>query len=409
MKFLHDILEKQRPAFEKGGKLEKYFYAFEALETFMFTPATTAPAKGAHIRDAIDLKRMMMTVVIAMLPPLLFGIWNIGNLHYLALGQADATFMAKVMIGLQQSLPIIIVAYTAGALVEVPFALIRKHPINEGFLVTGMLIPLVMPPDIPLWQVALATIFAILVAKEVFGGTGMNILNVALTARAFLYFAYPTDISGTKVWTFLDGGKPIDGFSGATALGVVAERSTQISEAKSDFAGQAVAALADKTYAWMPDLFSFESMFIGTIPGSIGETSTLACLLGALILIATGVGSWKIIVSVFGGAYLTGLLLNGLAVNAYMDLPAHYHLVMGGLAFGAVYMATDPVSAAHTELGKWIYGFLIGVMTIIIRVFNPAYPEGIMLAVLLMNVFAPLIDYYVVQANKNRRLKRATV
>jgi Na+-transporting NADH:ubiquinone oxidoreductase subunit B len=409
MNFLHHLLEKQRPAFEKGGKLEKYFYAFEALETFMFTPATTAPAKGAHIRDAVDLKRLMMTVVIAMLPPLLFGIWNIGHLHYLALGQADATLMAKVMIGLQQALPIIIVAYTAGALVEVPFALIRKHPINEGFLVTGMLIPLVMPPDIPLWQVALATIFAILVAKEVFGGTGMNVLNVALTARAFLYFAYPTDISGTKVWTYLDGGKPIDGFSGATALGVVAERSTQISEAKTSFAGEAVAALADKAYAWVPDLFSFQSMFIGTIPGSIGETSTLACLLGALILIVTGVGSWKIIVSVFGGAYFTGVLLNLFAVNAYMDLPAHYHLVMGGLAFGAVYMATDPVSAAHTELGKWVYGFLIGVMTIIIRVFNPAYPEGIMLAVLLMNVFAPLIDYYVVQANKNRRLKRATV
>ncbi len=407
MQFLHHLLEKQRPAFEKGGKLEQFYYVFEALETFTFTPPTTAGLKGAQVRDAIDLKRMMMTVVIAMLPPLLFGIWNIGHQHFLALGQPEAPLMDKVMIGLIQALPIIIVSYSAGGLVEVVFAVMRKHPINEGFLVTGMLIPLVMPPDIPLWQVAVATIFGVLVAKEVFGGTGMNVLNVALTARAFLYFAYPTDISGSKVWTYLgEGGKAVDGYSGATALGLVAEQSTLLSEQKASFVGKAVETLNS---AWSPGLFSFESMLWGTIPGSIGETSTIMCLLGALILVVSGVGSWKIIVSVFAGAYATALLFNGLATNAYMDMPAHYHLVMGGLAFGAVYMATDPVSASHTETGKWIYGFLIGVMTIIIRVFNPAYPEGIMLAILLMNVFAPLIDFYVVQANKNRRLKRATV
>ncbi|MCS7018463.1 MAG: NADH:ubiquinone reductase (Na(+)-transporting) subunit B [Cytophagales bacterium] len=404
MNFLHHLLEKQRPLFEKGGKFERFYYVFEAAETFLFTPPSTTPARGAHIRDAIDLKRMMMTVVIAMLPCLLFGMWNAGHQHYLAIGQ-EADFMTKFLLGLQHTLPIILVAYASGGLVEVIFAIMRKHPINEGFLVTGMLIPLVMPITIPLWQVAVATIFAVLVAKEVFGGTGMNVLNVALTARAFLYFAYPTEISGS-VWTYLgEGATTVDGYSGATALAIIAETSEAL---KSNFTpGAAVAAL--NNVSWAPGLFSFENLFWGAIPGSIGETSTLMCLIGAAILIATGVGSWKIILSVFAGAYLTGLLVNAVALNAYMDLPAHYHLVIGGLAFGAVFMATDPVSAAHTETGKWIYGFLIGFFTVVIRVFNPAYPEGIMLAILLMNVFAPLIDYYVVQANKNRRLSRATV
>ncbi|WP_448520169.1 NADH:ubiquinone reductase (Na(+)-transporting) subunit B [Rhodoflexus sp.] len=404
MNFLHQLLEKQRPLFEKGGKFERFYYVFEAAETFMFTPPSTTPSRGAQVRDAIDLKRMMITVVVAMLPCLFFGMWNAGHQHYLAIGQ-EVDFMTKMLFGLQHTLPIIIVAYSAGGLVEVVFAIFRKHPINEGFLVTGMLIPLVMPITIPLWQVAVATIFAVLVAKEVFGGTGMNILNVAMTARAFLYFAYPTDISGS-VWTYIgDGVATVDGYSGETALALIAEASKS---AGSGFTpGAAVAALSG--VSWAPGLFSFDNLFIGAIPGSIGETSTLMCLIGAAILIATGVGSWKIIVSVFAGAYLTGLLVNAVAVNAYMDLPAHYHLVIGGLAFGAVFMATDPVSASHTETGKWIYGFLIGFFTVIIRVFNPAYPEGIMLAVLLMNVFAPLIDYYVVQANKNRRLSRATV
>jgi Na+-transporting NADH:ubiquinone oxidoreductase subunit B len=404
MNFLHHLLEKQRPLFEKGGKFEKFYYVFEAAETFMFTPPSTTPERGTQIRDAIDLKRMMMTVVVAMLPCLIYGMWNAGHQHYLAIGQ-EADFITKFLLGLQHTLPIIIVAYSAGGLVEVVFAIMRKHPINEGFLVTGMLIPLVMPITIPLWQVAVATIFAVLVAKEVFGGTGMNILNVALTARAFLYFAYPTDISGS-VWTFLGNGvTTVDGYSGATALAIIAE--TSAAEGSGFTPGAALAAL--NSTSWAPGLFSFENLFIGAIPGSIGETSTLMCLIGAAILIATGVGSWKIIVSVFAGAYLTGLLVNAVAVNAYMDLPAHYHLVIGGLAFGAVFMATDPVSASHTETGKWIYGFFIGFFTVIIRVFNPAYPEGIMLAILLMNVFAPLIDYYVVQANKNRRLSRATV
>lgn len=402
MKFLHHLLEKQRPLFEKGGKLERFYYVFEAAETFLFTPPSTTPERGAHIRDAVDLKRMMMTVVIAMLPCLIFGMWNAGHQHYLAIGK-EADFITKFMLGLRHTLPIILVTYASGGLVEVIFAVMRKHPINEGFLVTGMLIPLVMPITIPLWQVAVATVFAVLVAKEVFGGTGMNVLNVALTARAFLYFAYPTDISGS-VWTYLgEGAKTVDGYSGATALAIIAETSEAL---KANFThGAAVEAL--NKVAWAPGLFSFENLFIGTIPGSIGETSTLMCLIGAAILIATGVGSWKIIVSVFAGAYITAALLNAIAVNAYMDLPPHYHLVIGGLAFGAVFMATDPVSASHTETGKWIYGFLIGFFTIIIRVFNPAYPEGIMLAILLMNVFAPLIDYYVVQANKNRRLSRA--
>ncbi|GAB4329516.1 MAG: NADH:ubiquinone reductase (Na(+)-transporting) subunit B [Flammeovirgaceae bacterium] len=406
MKFLHELLEKQRPMFEKGGKFEKFYYLFEAGETFMFTPAKVTAKKGVQVRDAIDLKRLMMTVVIAMMPCLLFGMWNIGHQHFIATkGLSEALnigFMDKFLIGLTVTIPIILVSYTAGGIAEVIFAIVRKHPINEGFLVTGMLIPLVMPPTIPLWQVALASIFGVVIAKEVFGGTGMNVLNVALTARAFLYFAYPTEISG-DVWTYLgEAGKAgvVDGYTGATFLGIAAEASA---------AGTGVLAKANElTSSWANGMYSLSSCFIGTIPGSIGETSTLMCLIGAAILIFTGVGSWKIIVSVFAGAYLFGSFLNLVAVNEFMKLPAEYHLVIGGLAFGAVFMATDPVSAAQTETGKWVYGFMIGVLTVIIRVFNPAYPEGIMLAILLMNVFAPLIDYFVVEANKNRRLKRST-
>ncbi len=403
MKFLYKILEKQKPLFDKGGKFEKFHYLFEAGETFLFTPATVTPKRGVQVRDAIDLKRMMMTVVIAMIPCLIFGIWNVGHQHFIATGK-EGDFLAKFITGLWVVLPIIIVSYAAGGIAEVIFALWRKHSINEGFLVTGMLIPLIVPPTIPLWQVGLATVFAVVLVKEVFGGTGMNILNVAMTARAFLYFAYPSQISG-EVWTYLGDAKPIDGYSGATALAIAASTSSQKT-------GEVVQAL--NSVNWSDGLFTFFNLFWGAIPGSIGETSTLMCLIGALILIITGVGSWKIIVGVFAGAYGMGLLINLLnfalgGVNAYMAMPAHYHLVMGGLAFGAVFMATDPVTAAHTERGKWVYGILIGVLTIIIRVFNPAYPEGIMLAVLLMNVFAPLIDYSVIEANKKRRLKRATV
>jgi Na+-transporting NADH:ubiquinone oxidoreductase subunit B len=394
MKFLHDLLQKQKPMFEKGGKFEKLHYLFEANETFLFSPASTTKNRGVQIKDAIDLKRMMMTVVIAMIPCLIFGIFNVGYQHNIATGGAT-TFLSldNLLFGSRWVLPIVLASYAAGGLIEVVFALIRKHPINEGFLVTGMLIPLIVPPTIPLWQVVMATIFGVMVGKEIFGGTGMNVLNVAMTARAFLYFAYPSQISGA-VWTQLADATPVDGYTGATALSMAYDTSNAGS-------GSVVAALGDS--------FSFNNLFTGLVPGSIGETSTLWVLVGAMILIFTGVGSWKIIVSVFGGAFFMGAIFNAVGLNGFMDLPAHYHLVMGGLAFGAVFMATDPVSAAQTETGKWIYGLLIGMFTVLIRVVNPAYPEGIMLAVLFMNVFAPLIDYYVVQANKKRRLARATV
>ncbi|WP_323756948.1 NADH:ubiquinone reductase (Na(+)-transporting) subunit B [Roseivirga sp.] len=393
MKFLHNLLEKQKPMFEKGGKLEKFYYLFEAGETFMFSPASTAKNKGVQVRDAIDLKRMMMTVVIAMIPCLIFGMFNTGYQHHVAVGEATSFLsLDNLLFGARWVLPIVLVSYAAGGIIEAIFAVVRKHPINEGFLVTGMLIPLIVPATIPLWQVALATVFGVLVGKEIFGGTGMNILNVAMTSRAFLYFAYPSQISGA-VWTQLADKTPVDGFTGATALAVAYDSSTA--------GGDVVSALGDT--------FSFSNLFMGMVPGSIGETSTLWVLVGALILIATGVGSWKIIVSVFGGAFIMGTIFNAAGINPFMDMPAHYHLVMGGLAFGAVFMATDPVSAAHTETGKWIYGILIGMLSVLIRVVNPAYPEGIMLAVLLMNVFAPLIDFYVIQANKKRRLARATV
>ena len=405
MKFLRDLMDKQKPLFQKGGKLENLYYLFEAGETFLFSPNHTTGIKGAQVKDAIDLKRMMITVVIAMIPCLLFGMYNTGHQHLLATGGTAGlweNFGEKLGTGALLVLPIVLVAYAAGGLVEAIFAVVRKHPINEGFLVTGMLIPLVVPATTPLWQVALATVFAVVIAKEVFGGTGMNVLNVAMTARAFLYFAYPAQISGDQVWTYLGDASAVDGFSGATALSVAYTAGVEGTQT-------VVQALAAHNSVLGADLFSFTNMFIGWIPGSIGETSTLMALVGALILIATGVASWKIIVSGFAGAYIMGTVMNLFAVNEYMAMPPQYHWVMGGLAFGIVFMATDPVSAAQTETGKWIYGLLIGFLTVIIRVTNPAYPEGIMLAVLFMNVFAPLIDYYVVKANKTRRLQRATV
>ena len=395
MNALRKLLDKQKPLFEKGGKFEKFYYLFEAQDTFLFTPNTTTQGKGAHIRDAIDLKRLMMTVVIALIPCLLFGIWNTGHQHFLFTGQ-EAAFWDKVLFGARIVLPIVIVAYAAGGIIEVIFALIRKHPINEGFLVTGMLIPLIMPPTIPLWQVALATVFAVIIGKEVFGGTGMNILNVALTARAFLYFAYPSEISG-DVWTYLGETPMAEGYTGATPLSIAAESVTQTAQ-----------PLVETLNTANHGMFTLSNLFWGFIPGSIGETSVFMVLLGAVILILTGVGSWKIMLSTVIGALFMGEIFNLAGANPFMSLPSYYHLVIGGFAFGTVFMATDPVSAAQTERGKWIYGFLIGVLTVLIRVFNPAYPEGIMLAILMMNVFAPLIDFYVVQANKKRRLKRAT-
>ena len=399
MKALQNLFDSLKPNFEKGGKWEKFHTLYEGHRTIVFAPDLTTKAKGTQIKDATDLKRVMITVVIAMIPALLFGIYNVGVQNSIATG-TEATFVDNLIFGLISVLPILIVSYGVGLLTEFIFCVVRNHPVSEGFLVSGMLIALVLPPHIPLWQVALATIFAVVIGKEVFGGTGMNILNVAMTARAFLYFAYPAQVSGDQVWTYLGEKTAVDGFSGATALGVAYSASAE---------GTPIVEALNAHNASVGADYSFLNMFMGWIPGSIGETSTLMALVGAVILIATGVASWKIIVGGFGGAYVMGLVMNALAVNEYMAMPAHYHLVMGGLAFGVVFMATDPVSAAQTEVGKWIYGILIGVFTVIIRVTNPAYPEGIMLAVLFLNVMAPLIDYYVVKANKTRRLQRATV
>lgn len=375
MKSIRNFLDRVKPQFEKGGKFAKFQSTFDAFETFLFVPNKVTHA-GSHIRDAIDMKRTMTVVIIALIPSLLFGIYNVGYQHYLSHGDV-AGFWQMFGFGLIKVLPIIVVSYVVGLGIEFAFAQARGHEVNEGFLVSGMLIPLVMPPDIPLWMLALAVAFAVIFGKEVFGGTGMNVMNPALLARAFLFFAYPQDMSGDKVWI----AEKADAYSGATPLG----------------------------YALTGDFNKLQApidMFLGFIPGSIGETSVVAILIGAAILIFTGIGSWKIMLSALIGTLGLGYFLNAVSFNEYTALPAYYHLIMGGFAFGIVFMATDPVSAAQTNLGKWIYGFLIGVMVILIRVFNPAYPEGVMLAILLMNVFAPLIDYYVVEANIKKRLKR---
>jgi Na+-transporting NADH:ubiquinone oxidoreductase subunit B len=374
--FLKEKLEIARPLFEKGGKFEKLHSVYDGFATFLFVPGHTTHT-GAHIRDGIDLKRTMFTVVISLVPALLFGIWNVGYQHFLAIGE-KAAFIDQFLYGSLAVLPILVVSYAVGLGIEFAFAQFRGHAINEGFLVSGILIPLILPPTTPLWMVAVGTAFAVIIGKEVFGGTGMNLLNPALTARVFLFFAYPAALSGDIVWI---ADKP-DAYSGATMLANAA--------------------------AGSPLGYSFWDAFLGIIPGSIGETSTLMILIGAIILFATGIGSWKIMVSVFAGGWFMGLLMNLLAGdNSFMAMPAHYHLVIGGFAFGAVFMATDPVSAAQTERGKILYGVLIGVLTVMIRVWNPAYPEGMMMAILLMNVFAPLIDYFTIEANKKRRLSRA--
>lgn len=384
MKVLRKLFDNIKPHVEKGGRFEMFHSTFDAFETLFFVPNKTNK-NGVHVRDVIDMKRTMIIVVLALVPALLFGIWNTGYQHFLALGQS-APFIDMVLHGLFKVLPIIVVSYGTGLAIEFAFAQMRGHEVNEGFLVSGMLIPLILPVDIPLWMVAVATAFAVVIGKEVFGGTGMNIWNPALLARAFLFFAYPAQMSGDKIWiSGLTAGEGIaDGFSGATALGAAVE---------SDISSK----------------FPLWDSFIGMIPGSIGETSTLAILIGAAILIYTGIASWKIMVSVFAGGYLMALLFNMIGVNTLMQVDAIHHLCLGGFAFGAVFMATDPVSGSRTETGKWVYGFLIGVFAILIRVFNPAYPEGMMLAILLMNTFAPLIDYFVVNANIKRRLKRSIV
>ena len=392
------------PKFAKGGKLEKWNPVFESFATLAFTPNHTTK-KGAHIRDGVDLKRTMVTVIFAMVPALLFGILNAGHWDLaVEMGDRNIPFWAdygdKILRGLIIVLPMIVVSYGVGLSIEFIFALRRRHALHEGFLVSGMLIPLVMPPDVPLWMVGVATAFAVIIGKEIFGGTGMNILNIALTARAFLFFAYPTSMSGDKVWmNGLTETGGIDGFSGATALGDAASfMSDKPVVAGTEVSGNALEAF-EGTYSAMDAM-------IGAIPGSIGETSVVAILIGAAILIFTGVGSLRIILSFFAGGYLMGLILNAVGGNPYFDLGAEYHLILGGFAFGAVFMATDPVTAAQTNVGKWIYGFLGGVIAILIRVLNPAYPEGVMLAILFMNVMAPIIDHYVVQANVKRRLKR---
>ena len=406
MKFLRKILDGIEPTFKEGGKLSLFYPLYEAADTFLYTPPDKT-STGSHIRDSLDLKRMMTTVIVALIPCIFMAFWNTGRQANLAIASSDginvldtwrvgvlewlgcgfdpASFIDNLVHGAAYFLPTYIVCMSVGGICEVVFSVIRKHEVNEGFLVTGMLFPLTLPPTIPLWQVALGIAFGVVIGKEVFGGTGKNFLNPALTARAFLYFAHAPDITGDRVWTAADG------FSGATPLGILASAPVE-----------AVTNIADSVnVSWM-------ASFLGTVQGSMGETSTLACLLGAALLIRTRIGSWQIMAGVVAGAVALSTLfwMVGSDTNALFKLGPHWHLVIGGFAFGTVFMATDPVSAAMTSTGKWIYGILIGLMTILIRVINPAYPEGIMLAILFGNVMAPLIDYYVIQANVKRRKAR---
>lgn len=390
MKFLENIFHNMKAPFEPGGKYEKQhkmLHLIDAFETFAFTPGQSTRS-GSHIRDGIDLKRTMSIVITAMVPCLLFGMYNAGFQHYAQLG-LEASFGEMLGAGALKVLPIVIVSYVVGLGIEFGFAMSKGHSVEEGFLVTGMLIPLVVPVDVPLWMVAIATAFAVVFGKEVFGGTGMNIMNVALLARAFLFFAYPTYMSGDKIWVI--DGMTNDAISGATILGDLANMKESLGALR----------------------YTAEDMFFGFIPGSIGETSTLAILIGAGILLATGIGSWRIMFSAVAGGAVMGLIFNTLAESGIggglMAFPWWQHLIVGGFAFGVVFMATDPVTASQTNTGKYIYGFFIGLLAIMIRVFNPAYPEGIMLAILFMNIMAPIIDHYVVEGNIKRRLKRATV
>ncbi len=376
MNALRKRLDAIKKPFEKGQKLEKFAPAINAFDTFLFVPNHTTK-KGAHIRDAVDLKRTMVTVIIALMPALIYGIYNTGYQYYYQM-ETPFTFIEAFIHGSWKIVPMIIVSYVVGLSIEFGFAVYRGHEVNEGYLVTGLLIPMIMPVDIPLWMVAISTAFAVLIAKEAFGGTGMNILNPALTARAFAFFAYPTYMSGNKVW--VSEASNVEAISGETILGTLA-------------------AGGDVKY-------SMFEMFQGAIPGSIAETSTLWVAVGALILIVTGIGSWRIITGGILGAAVMGLLFNLWGANALMSFSWINHLIVGGFAFGIVFMATDPVSGAQTNKGKWIYGFLVGILCIMIRVFNPAYPEGVMLAILLMNVFAPTIDHYVVNGNIKKRKKR---
>ena len=386
MNGLRNFVDKIKPTFEKGGKLGFLHSTFDAFETFLFVP-NTVTRRGAHVRDCVDLKRVMIMVVIALVPAMLFGVWNTGYQHSLAFG-LNWGFWNIVLYGLVKVLPLYIVSYLVGLGIEFVSAQIQGHEVNEGYLVSGMLIPLIVPVDVPLWTLAIAVAFAVIIGKEVFGGTGMNIWNPALLTRAFLFFSYPSKMSGETIWTggvtrfmnegvaFQAGNGLVDGFSGATPL-------------------------ANPTLANLEP--QFMDMVLGTIPGSVGETSVIAILIGAFILIWTGVASWKIMLSSVIGGLAIGYL--GYAAGA-TDLPGYYQLVMGGFLFGTVFMATDPVTSAQTECGKWIYGFLVGALAVTVRIWNPGYPEGMMLAILLMNTFAPLIDHYVVEGSIKRRAKK---
>ena len=366
--------------FEKGGKLWFLHSTIDAFDTFLRVPGTVTRT-GSHVRDAVDLKRIMIIVVLALVPAALFGMWNVGYQHSLATG-IESGLLANFWYGLLKVLPLYIVAYLVGLGIEFASAQIRNEEVNEGYLVSGMLIPLIVPVDVPLWMLAIAVAFAVLFGKEVFGGTGMNFLNPALLCRAFLFFSYPSKMSGSEVWISLRNGESlVDGVTGATPLA---------------YANEGLAAVNNAGFsAW--------DLFAGTVPGSVGETSVIAILIGAVILIWTGVASWKIMISSVGGALLVGWLGN---VCGATDIPAWYQLIMGGFAFGTVFMATDPVTSAQTECGKWIYGFLVGALCVVVRLFNPGYAEGMMLAILLMNTFAPLIDHYVTSAAISRRMKR---
>ncbi len=385
MKFIQNIFENTKPHVQKGAKFHWLHSVHDGFFTLFFVQKNTSKS-GTHIHDYTDLKRTMGIVVLALVPALLFGMYNTGYQHFKAIGQlASAGFFEIFFYGLLKVVPIIIVSYVVGLGIEFVFAQLRGHDIQEGFLVSGFLIPLVMPVNTPLWMIAVATAFAVVFGKEVFGGTGMNIWNPALVARAFLFFAYPAQISGDSVWVSIGkGAEAIDGFSGATPMALAAAGNPNI---------------------------NVSDAFLGFIPGSIGETSTLAILIGAFLLIVTGIGSWRIMLSTVIGGSVMGIILNvfGGDSNAYMAIPFWQHLIIGGFAFGAIFMATDPVSAAQTLKGQWIYGFLLGLLAILIRVINPAFPEGMMLAILLMNTFAPLVDHYVVQGNIRKRLKRAKI
>ncbi|MDR0972961.1 MAG: NADH:ubiquinone reductase (Na(+)-transporting) subunit B [Prevotellaceae bacterium] len=388
MKALRDYLDKIKPNFEEGGKWHAFRSLYDGMETFMFVPNTTSKT-GVHIHDAIDSKRIMSIVVIALVPALLFGMFNVGYQHYKYTG-VEGTFLEMFIYGFLAVLPKLIVSYVVGLGIEFTVAQWKKEEIQEGFLVSGILIPMIVPIDCPLWILAIATAFSVIFVKEIWGGTGMNVFNVALVTRAVLFFAYPSKMSGDAVWVSSDSifglGKTVDGLTAATSL------------------GQASTALEPTGYP----SFSWD-MVTGLIPGSIGETSVIAIALGAILLLWTGIASWKIILSIFVGGSVIGFLFNEFGPDTAMaHMPWWEHLVLGGFCFGAVFMATDPVTAARTETGKYIYGFLIGALAITIRMLNPGYPEGMMLAILFMNIFAPLIDYYVMQRNISRRLKRVS-